>query len=256
MKALGAELVAAFMLLTRFPLGRLGRVRAEDAFAGAVWAYPIVGLVIGAVGAGVYAACTRTSVPPLLRAIFCLGAMVLATGGLHEDALADTADGLGGGRTRARKLEIMRDSRVGTFGVLALAFTLATRGAAVVSLGSAARVAAALIAAGGLGRGAMLVPLLVLEPAHTDGLAAGLRTSTSHRLLAGLLIAGAIPLLLLPIVPALDATAAALIVALAASFLARRQIGGYTGDLLGATEIITECAVVAVLAWLGTSSAR
>lgn len=256
MKALGVELVAAFMLLTRFPPGRLGRACGEDAFAGAVWAYPIVGALIGAVGAAVYAACIRTGVPLLLGAVFCLGAMVLATGGLHEDALADTADGFGGGRTRARKLEIMRDSRVGTFGVLALAFALATRGAAVVSLASPAKVAAALIAAGGLGRGAMLVLLLFLEPAHADGLAAGLRTTSSHRLLAGLLLAGAMPLSLLPIVPALGATAAAIMAALVGSFLARRQVGGYTGDVLGATEVLAECAVLAVLAWVGMTSTR
>ena len=98
--------------------------------------------------------------------------MTLATGGLHEDGLADTADGFGGGRTPGRRLEIMRDSRIGSYGAMALLSAFAVRGVAIAAIAEPARVAAALVASGALGRGAILLVLRLAPPARADGLSA------------------------------------------------------------------------------------
>jgi len=253
MTALHGELVAAFMLLTRLPLARLGPTQTQNAFAGAVWAYPIVGNVVGAIGAGVYIACVRL-LSPSLAAIVALGTTVLITGGLHEDALADTADGFCGGCSRAGKLEIMRDSRIGTFGVLALMFALAARVAAITSIAAPSQVVRALIIAGGLGRGAMIVLVMILMPARADGLGARLASVSRVRSVVGLLVTAAATVSLLPFSQALGTVATAGVVALAISVLARQQIGGHTGDVLGATEVMVECAVLAVLAAVAAKS--
>jgi adenosylcobinamide-GDP ribazoletransferase len=255
MIALYGELVAAFSLLTRLPMTRLGPAVTQAAFADAVWAYPIVGAVIGAIGGAAYIACIWTGSPPSLAAIISLSAIVLVTGGLHEDALADMADGFGGGQSREDKLEIMRDSRVGTFAVLALVLTLAIRGAAIVAIGMPSKVALALIVGGSVGRGMMIVPRLLLRPVRANGLGVALSSGSTTRSAIGLLLSAVLAPLFLPLAPALIVTVAAFALAFCVSALAWRQIGGYTGDVLGATEVIVECAVLVVLA-SGTNSAR
>lgn len=254
MITLYAELVSAFMLLTRLPINAARQGCTEDTFVTAVWAYPIVGTTIGAIGAAVYVACSWIGLPATLGAICSLGVAVLATGGLHEDALADVADGFGGGRSRERKLEIMRDSRVGAFGVLALVFAMAARGAAIASIAVPSKVAAAMVTAGALGRGVMVVPLLLLAPARTDGLGERLATASASRSMIALALAALTPLLLLSVSHTLCVITVALAMGLYMTALARRQVGGYTGDVLGATEVMVECAVLAALATTGTVS--
>ena len=226
------------MLLTRLPVAWLSRT--EVAPAACVWAYPLVGAVVGAIGAAVFAA-ARLALPPVIAAILAITATILATGALHEDGLADTADGFGGGRTRDRKLEIMRDSRIGSYGALALMLSLALRVAALASLADLRTACFALIAAGMLGRGAMLIPLWRLRPARANGLAAPLATMAPGAAWIGLAIA------VLAAIPAPLILVAAGAAALAMTWLARHQIDGYTGDVLGATEQLAECAVLVTL---------
>ncbi len=163
------EFVAALMLLTRLPVGRLARTAPPPGQA--VWAYPVVGAMVGLAGAGVFWAAAAAGLPPTLSALFAVATTMLLTGGLHEDGLADTADGFGGGRDRARKLAIMRDSRIGSYGALALMLSLAVR---VAALAAMRHPAVAMIVSGALGRGAMVGLLLMLRPARRDGLAASL----------------------------------------------------------------------------------
>ena len=113
------ELAAAFALLTRLPVHRfpLPRLTVQ---AEAVWAYPLVGAAIGAIGGAVYWITHSLSCPPALAAICAILAMILATGAMHEDGLADFADGLAGD-TKEHSLSIMRDHQIGTYGVIALA---------------------------------------------------------------------------------------------------------------------------------------
>ncbi len=239
------ELAAALMLLTRLPVGWLAR--GPVLFANSVWAYPVAGAVVGGLAAAVYAACHALGMPPALAAVWALGAGVLATGGFHEDGLADTADGLGGGRTRERKLEIMRDSRIGSYGALALLLSMAARGAALAAIAQPWRVAAAMIAAAALGRGAIIVVLLATGPARPDGLAAALRDLPTGRAALGLALPTIAALLLLPALAALAAIGGALLAALLLAFAARRQLGGYTGDVLGAAAVAAECAALSLL---------
>src|ERR1019366_4569859 len=108
------------MLLTRLPVGWFSGTQAPAGIADAVWAFPIAGAVVGGIGGGVFWGCSALGLPPAVAAVWTLVATLLVTGALHEDGLADTADGFGGGRTREQKLEIMRDSRIGSFGALAV----------------------------------------------------------------------------------------------------------------------------------------
>ena len=233
---LWAELIGAATLLTRLPVG--GWVKAHPAATECLWAYPVVGLGVGGLGALVLWGGIQAGLPQPLAAVWAIAATVVLTGGLHEDGLADTADGFGGGRTAERKLAIMRDSRIGSFGALALCFSLALR---ILPLASSVHPYLALTGASMLGRGAILIPLLLLRPARTDGLAASLGTAGRLPASVGLAIAAALSLW----TPA--AGLAALAAGLALSLLSHRQIGGYTGDVLGALEQVAECAALSAL---------
>ncbi len=212
-----------------------------------VWAYPIVGAVLGGLGALVFVAARGLGLPAPLATVWTVATALLLTGALHEDGLADTADGFGGGRSQERKLEIMRDSRIGTYGALALVISVGVRATTMASLPSSGAVAAALIVAGSLGRGGIVGVVALLPPARPDGLGAALRHTSAARLTAGLAIATA-SCALLPMRPAIAALATAAIATVAVAACARRQIGGYSGDVLGAAEQVTECAVLSALA--------
>ena len=232
-----AELVGAFTLLTRLPVGRFAV--AHPAPARCIWAYPLVGLLVGAAGGAILVAGLALGLPQAIAVLWALAATTLLSGALHEDGLADTADGFGGGRTIERKLAIMRDSRIGSFGALALMISLALRGTALAISLHPAR---ALVLASVLGRGAMLLPLLLVQPARPDGLAASLAVRRPKSALTGLAIAAAAgawaPL----------AAGTALTATLVVTLIARRNIGGYTGDVLGAVEQVAECAALSCLA--------
>ena len=232
-----AELVGAATLLTRLPVGALTGTHPQAAEC--VWAYPAVGAGVGIAGAAVLAAGLAAGLPQPLAAFWALAAATLITGALHEDGLADTADGFGGGRTVERKLAIMRDSRIGSFGGLALLFSLAIRG---TTLALSPHPLRALVAASVLGRAAMLLPLLLLRPARNDGLAHALGAARPATALAGLVLAA--PALLW----APGAGCAAFAASLALTALAARQVGGMTGDVLGAAEQVAECACLSALA--------
>jgi adenosylcobinamide-GDP ribazoletransferase len=239
-------LIAAFALLSRLPVPRLQG--AWPPIARIVWAFPIVGAVLGATGGAVYAGCATLGLPSALAAISAVAALMLASGALHEDGLADMADGFGGGRTRERKLEIMRDSRIGSFGAIALMLAIAMRGVAMAEIGAPRHVLAAMIAAGALARASIALPLLLLSPARPDGMAAELRATPSFQAALALLIGIAAAILVLAPLPALRTTLGALAASLAVTMLARQNIGGYTGDVLGACAVAAECAALALIA--------
>lgn len=236
------DLQIATAFLTRLPVG------AQDggALAPAARCFPIVGLGLGLLGGVVYAVAQGLSLPPLLAAVLAVGAVVIATGALHEDGLADTADGLGGGRDRAQKLAIMRDSRIGSYGVIALILTLALRIGAIAALAQSDAVVAALIAAHA-GSRAFVAAVMWREPlARSDGLAAGAGRPSRRAMLwaAGI---GTLATLLLTGVDAILAIGAGAVVALFIAWIARRQIGGVTGDILGAVQQGSEAAMLLAL---------
>jgi len=222
-------------------------------FAEGLRALPLAGAAIGAIGALALALSRALGLSPLLVAALGVAALVLVTGGLHEDGLADVADGFGGGATRERKLEIMRDSRIGTYGALALGLSLLLRVFALAELAERSTLlsAAAMIATGALSRTAGLAPLLMLTPARPGGLGAAMPSPSSRALakaaaLAALLSLG--PALCgAPLGQVLVGDLAAGLAAVLVARLAERQIGGYTGDVLGAAQQAAEIAAVLAL---------
>ena len=238
------QFLAALTLLTRLSVSGWVAGAAWPPAEEIVWAYPVAGLLVGGAGAAMLWTARHLGLANTVAAILAVTAMVLVSGGLHEDGLADTADGFGGGATVQRKLEIMRDSRIGSYGALALMLTTGLRVAALVAL-PAGRAWPALLAAGALSRGAMLLLLLFLTPARTDGVAAALERVRRGTVLSGLALALA-GSFCLPLPQAASCCVAVFAAALIVAWIARRQIGGYTGDVLGATAVTCECVALIV----------
>ncbi|ETX28270.1 adenosylcobinamide-GDP ribazoletransferase [Roseivivax isoporae] len=239
-----SEAQVALMLMTRLPAGRIRG--AVPHLAAARWAYPLAGLPVGLIVWAVLAGALQADVPPLAAAFAAIAAGVLATGGLHHDGLADFADGIGGGRDAAHCLEIMRDSRIGSYGVLALVLAL---GLGAAALAGTSPPLAAILCAAVASRLAMLAVLDLLPPARDDGLG----RSASARGPGRAWIPGAVTVAILWAASGAAATVALAVMAAAAvpvALLARRRIGGQTGDVLGAVQVTAETAGWVALAAL------
>ncbi len=228
----------------------LPEVIPDDALARASWAFPIAGAAIGALTALAMVIALKSGVGAGAAAIIALAASMLLTGALHEDGLADTADGFGGGRDAAAKLAIMRDSRIGSYGVLALLISVALRAdclAQVAGHGQGA-ICAALVAAHATGRACLPALMAWLPLARPNGAAAAAGRSVMLDAAKAVVIAGILLVLLYG--PGNGGLAVLLVVAVVYGMaqLASRQIGGYTGDVLGALEQIVEAAILLVAA--------
>ena len=205
---------------------------------------PVAGLVIGLFPAGTLLIATLLGLAPSLAPL-AVAVAVAVTGALHEDALADCADGFGGGATRERKLEIMRDSRIGAYGACAIGLSLILRSSALAILGArdVGLAAMVLLATAALSRALCLLPLVLLPPARADGNGVAARPTRRHVAMAvGLGVAAfALPLAAGASVPRAATTIAfAFAGAFAVRALARWQIGGQTGDVAGATQQVVE----------------
>ncbi len=235
------DVLLAYGLLSRMPMPRTAASRG----ARAAWAYPLVGIGIGTLAALGGAVALALGLPAPLAALVTLATLVATTGAMHEDGLADTADGLWGGWTRERRLEIMRDSRIGTYGVIALVLALGARGAALWLLFEAGTgvAAVAILTAAALSRATMPALMAALPHAREDGLSK--RVGAVSRATAALAIGiGALTALLLTGWGAIGAMLWAGAAAFAVGLVARRKIGGQTGDILGATQQLAEIAVL------------
>ena len=251
-----ADLKVALALLTRLPMAPRGDAEAPDiARAGRVM--PLAGALIGLVGAAAFWLSNGLGLPPLVSGLVAVAATILFTGAFHEDGLADTADGLGATADRARRLEIMRDSRTGTYGALALILSVGLRAAALAAIAGSGAASGAV--AGGAGSGAVAAALIsahalarALPPAvmawaplaRSDGLAAGAGRPEPAQAWFALGLGALTALLLLDFGTAVAAMAAAGLAAGALVLLARARLGGYTGDVLGAIEQVGEVAVL------------
>jgi len=241
-----AEFLLATALLTRLPVGLAAP--GDGAVAASCWAFPLVGAGVGFIAGVVYLVAELVGLGALPSALLAVLAGAAATGALHEDGLADTADGFGGGSDRASKLAIMRDSRVGAYGVAALIFSIGLRVAALDALGDPIHAGLALVGAHAASRGFLGQAMSRLPPAREDGLGAAAGRPGRGVALVGAVIGVAIAISCLgPVRGAVAAALAALAVAATAA-LARRQIGGYTGDVLGAFQQIGEIVMLLVAA--------
>lgn len=248
-------LLAGVMFLTRVPVPAWAGHDPARLARSTAW-FPLVGAGVGLAGGGAYAL-AALGLAPLVAAALSTAATVWATGAFHEDALADACDGFGGGWGRDQILAIMKDSRVGSYGVVGLALALAAKLGALASIAAPADVARALVAGHVLGRWSSL-PLIWRHPYvradDAGGPAAKGRpfaaSVTPGRLAAGSALAAALLALALG-ARALPAAAAAVAVTLLAGRYFRRTLGGITGDCLGAANQMVELAVYLVLAWRG-----
>ncbi len=255
-KALWFDLLAAIQFLTRIPVPSY-RYR-DDSLARSLKFFPFVGLLVGAC-AGAFDLLLSPHLSALAVATFVVALLVVLTGGFHEDALADTADGFGGGWNREQILAILRDSRIGSYGGIALVLSLIAR---VVLLSSLPRASVfpVLVTAHVLCRWTTLPLSYYLaaarldEAANAKGLDAkgqGARVAgltTTPTLVGGTLFSFACAVLLMR-GQAVGAILGAILVTLLSGMYYRRRIGGVTGDCFGATNQITEIAVYLCGVW-------
>ena len=241
-----AGFFAGFLAVTAF----FTRLPADPHAAGAwrladsAWAFPLVGAGIGGIAALALLMAQLIGLGSWPAAIMSVMAGLALTGALHEDGLADTADGFFGGRDRGERLQILRDSRHGTYGVLALVLSVVLRAAALAGIGDVIHASLALIAAHAASRAALPMAMWGLPPARPDGLGATAGTPRSPAAIAAALIGGAIALAALG--PVRGAVALCLTggIVFAMTEVARRQIGGHTGDVLGAFQQIGEIVIL------------
>jgi adenosylcobinamide-GDP ribazoletransferase len=244
------QFLLATAVLTRLPVTPLDEEGAaeEGAVAAASWAFPAVGAGIGMIAALALFLATSFGVGETPAVLLALVAGGLLTGAMHEDGLADTADGFGGGRDRDEKLAIMHDARQGTYGILALVFSIGLRAAALVAIGSPIEAGLALIAAHAASRATLAPAILWLRPARVDGLGAMAGTPSEITALVSVAIGIFIALGMLGPVRGAVGLVIMAVAVVAMALLAHRQIGGYTGDVLGAFQQIGEITMLLVAA--------
>jgi adenosylcobinamide-GDP ribazoletransferase len=246
LRQLAADLGAAVLFFTRLPLPGAPTISGAD-IARAGWAFPIAGAIVGLIAAVVYWLARAAGLPPFPSAGLTVAATLVVTGCLHEDGLADVADSFGAA-TRERKLEIMRDSKIGTYGVCALFVSLLLRSGALATIADPALAAPVLVAAHMAGRASMPLFMRLVPPARADGLSVSVgrppRASAIAAALIGIVALG------VALGPAATVCAIALLAAGFGSlaWLCVRQIGGQTGDVLGALEQIGEIVILLVAA--------
>ena len=239
--------LAALQFLTRIPI----RLRHEpDAAAMVVW-FPVAGAVVGALVGGVAAGMGEVT-PPLVAAAVAVTVGLLVTGAFHEDGLGDVADAFGGGHTVEQRLEIMKDSRHGTYGVAAMCASIVVRIVALGSMPGAATLFAACVAAHVMARSVAVGLMAAVPLAGHSGLGVDYGRSTSRARGASAVVLGtgitvvAIGWWAGPVLAAGVAASGAV------AALARHKIGGISGDVLGACEQVAECLCLVVLSGLAT----
>lgn len=229
--------VLALVLLTRLPLPRL----PEPLFArqaAAVWAFPLAGLAVGTLACAAGWLAQAAGLSAWIAAGLMLAVSVMVTGAMHEDGLADTADGLWGGFTPERRLEIMKDSHIGTYGVLALILSQLLRLSALAAL-VAGGALWSLLAAAIWSRALMPVLMTALPNARGKGLSQSVGRPELWAVLLGLALAAALVIAVMGAAGLGPALLSAIAV-LGLGALAKAKIGGQTGDILGASQQVAE----------------
>ncbi|MEE9428582.1 MAG: adenosylcobinamide-GDP ribazoletransferase [Paracoccaceae bacterium] len=238
------DIAEAIGLLTRLPVTSTGARGAN-----AAWAWPLAGALVGAVAALAAGFTLWLGLSPWVAAGIALAAQVILTGALHEDGLADCADGFWGSTSPENRLEIMKDSQIGSYGTIALILSLLFRWSLIFSICDAGYLFGPLIAAAALSRLPMVGLMGWLTPARTDGLSQNVGRPDRETII----LAGAAGLLIALFTSGLIALPGAVIAALLGwgmAKLARAKIGGQTGDVLGASQQVSEIGVLAVFSVL------
>ena len=246
-------LASAITFLTIVPVPGISVATIAGAEVGlsgaAVW-FPVVGAAVGALAGGLRLLCGE-AFGATVATVLAMIALVIVTGALHQDGLADTADGLGVRGDRVRRLAVMRDSSTGVFGALALIAWALLLFTTVASL-DGDRALQAFVIACALARWAALVHAAATRPARANGLGAALHVGRLALVVATVLSV-IVALVVGGLVPGAAAIGTAAVVACLSVVFARSMLGGRTGDTLGATVAIAEVAVCVVLlgVWQG-----
>lgn len=252
MRNAAASFLLAVQFLTRLPV-RSARIHTPERMAASVRYHPLVGALIGGACAAVFAGANAV-LPPLPAILLAIAAGLLVTGAFHEDGLADAFDGLGGGATRESALDIMRDSRIGAYGALALVAALALKAGALAAL-PPPLVAAALVAAHGLSRLSSVLAVATGRYVRGEGAGKPVADGVSPAGAAVALATGALIAALWCVLHAPAALAWAM-AGLAAGHVLMRlfyepRLGGYTGDTLGAVQQASETGFyLGLAAWV------
>jgi len=246
-----SEFLVALRFLTRLPVPFL-RTLDPPPLQSAMGMFPLAGAVIGVLSAVVLVASKHIGLPEFFCAALAIAVAAVITGGLHEDGLSDMVDGFGGGRTLDQRLEIMHDSRVGAYGALALCLVTLGRAALLVSLleMSPTETILLLMSAAAFSRSLMVDLMWATRPARRDGLSvmAGRpsRNTTLRALAVGGFLAGIAASYVLSPIASLAALAGAGVTLAVVRALSIRKIGGQTGDIIGASQVLTEITMLAI----------
>ena len=242
------DVPAALGLLSRLPVPVDGDA-ATARGARAAWAWPVAGLIIAGIAGAVGTLALWLGVPPGLAAALVLTTQIVVTGAMHEDGLADSADGLWGGWSVERRLEIMKDSRIGAYGVIALVLGLLIRWQALTLIADHGALWPALLALGAGSRAAMVVVMGTVPPARPSGLSRNVGQPPAPTIwlaVAIAVVAGALTLGSATVVVAIVVG----LIGLVWARIAKAKIGGQTGDILGSTQNLTEIAGLLTLSAL------
>ena len=247
--AIRDDIAVSLVFLTRLPVSISDETFRARPLVVAMRAFPVAGAIVGAIGGLTFMGASELGLTAFVAAALALAVMALSTGAFHEDALADVADGFGGGKTPEEKLAIMRDSRIGTYGTVALLLTLMMKVGLISALGVAGGtwlVLAVLVASGAVSRAFVVAMQHLLPPARADGLGQTAGRPREATVIQAFVAALIILFLTVNPVTALPALLAGLAGGAILGAIGDRQIDGYTGDLLGACQQMSELAFLAM----------
>lgn len=240
------QFMLALSFFTRIPLSP-AKDLGSATLAQSAWAFPMVGAIIGSMTALAYNAALWLGMSHIIAAWLALGFCVLLTGGLHEDGLADMADGLASGRSREQKLAIMHDSHIGSYGTLALIITLSIRSSLIAEFNQGESVIWLLAATATTSRSMLAAALYYMPAARTSGLAAT-AGKPGYRCTVIAIFLGMLPLLFVGNILILGiAMAVLLAIGMLVRHIAQQHFGGITGDVLGALQQLSEIALLILL---------
>ena len=247
-----SDLKICFCVLTRIPV-YIGISPEDFSISKASRFFPIIGAVIGLSASLVLWIGSWFDFSSNLLALFALLTLTLITGALHEDGLADTFDGIGGGITRDQKLKIMRDSQIGTYGVMALLSSFGLRWAAYAEITDQGigHILAALISAAAGSRAALPVIMYLIPVAREDGLSVSAGKPSVDRAITALLIGVGFLLFILGFRISIIALGMSIFAAGLFVYFVATRIGGQTGDVLGAAQQIIEITILLAIIMVG-----
>ena len=237
------QFLLALSFLTRLPIGKRDFVGLK--LANSAWAFPLVGAIVGAWGWAVYASSLSIGISPIISAWLAIFSQIILTGGLHEDGLADTADGLASGRNQEQKLAIMRDSRIGSYGVVALLIAISLRANAIAIF--PAHSLLFFMAAGATSRALMVILMRGSANARKDGLSASAGRPTGKQTIFSLLVGFFSLFIATSFLKAIFCVIIIAIIFFVIREITRKNFGGITGDVIGASQQIIEVALLILL---------